>query len=291
MLIESPIAAALAAVWLCGEVATLAGTGFVVSSIFLIPGWLSRSAAGQAQKRVSEKRSELESGLTESAAMDFCRRLRGCRWSSSEVTPGVVFLVISAAALLSVLVAGNVLGLRRPEVAEEWLPWILGLALLASMSEAWTRPTNGHWLRIAVIVLALAALMLITVVKVEATVVPAGTYAKYHPLKDALLYPAWIAIELTLFLGAAVLGHAGVDNAVRLVGWTLGLLGEALLCGLILVVALAGFALQFILHAIHLLLGMVFMPAAMAWEALRRHLGTDLDGNFRLPALPGERVS
>jgi hypothetical protein len=290
VLVDSALVAAVAALRLCAGAAIVAGCLFLVGALFLTPGWMLRSAAGEARARIATGRSTLASAASEARAMEFCRRLRGGSWSLGDVRSGLVFLLISSAALLSVLVAGNVLGLRRPEVAEAWLPWLLGLALLASLTEAWTRPDGERWLAVAVVLFALAALVLITVLKVEATIIPATTYVKHHPLKEALLYPGWIAVELTLFLGAAVLGREGVDNGIRVGGWSLGLVGEAVLRALICLINATGYLLEWFLEAIHLGLGLVFLPAALVWEALRRRAGTDLDGNSRLPALPGEPV-
>ena len=261
---------------------------FLLSLLLLFPAWGLREPLKQRAADLGREGSRLHSRLQQSPSLAFGRKLRAHRWSLPEVTTGLIFLIATVAALFSVMVAANVLGLRRPEMAESWLPWILGVALIMVMAEAMPSPGQPRApLRLLTVGGAVVSVILVAVVKVEATNTPPAQYAAYHPLKDLLLGPLWVLLELTYFLGGAVLGRPGMEAGVRVIGWLLGLTLEAAVQVLAFVLGFAVLALRLaLLFAAELITGS-FLPAALVWAGLRRLSGTDIEGRPRLTDLPG----
>lgn len=253
----------------------------------LFPAWAVREALADGAETIARTSGRVRQAARGSDALAFARRLRTHRWSVATVTTGAVFLLVTAAGLLSVLVAGNVVGLQRPAVGEAWLPWILGGALLAILAEAWpSRGQPGFGLRVITVSSAFVAVVIVAILKAEATTIPPAEYARYHPFKDWLLGPFWVALEAAFFLGGAVLGRPGIECGMRALGWLVGLgLETAIQLGLALVVAVLAIT-RAVLVALRLLISALFLPAALLWAAVRKAAGTDLDGNPRLVGLP-----
>lgn len=265
-----------------------AGLAFLFSFIALFPAWGLRYLLGRGADGLDRWSTRTTGKLLGSDALASGRKLRTFRWTLTIVTTGFSFLILTLAGLLSVLVAANVIGLRRPEFGDAWLPWILGAALMVVVAVAWPfRDEPGRWLRVITVSCAILSVVFIAIIKVEASTIPPAEYARYHPLKDWLLGPVWVLLEVAYFLGGAVLGRAGLEHGIRCLAWLLGLAIELLIQGCAFLVSAISAVCRLLMNALRGLIGVVFLLAALIWCGLREAAGTDIDGEHRLPGLPG----
>lgn len=260
-----------------------------VSSLFVHAAWALKEPLRSGAANVAHWRERERHSLTNSGPAAFARTLRAYSWTSEAVTSGAVTIVVSVAAVFSTLVAANVVGLERPAFGERWLPWILGLALMAVIAECWpVRAEPRFALRLASVSCAFLAVIGIAVMKAEASIVSPAIYGEYHPYMDFLLGPFWIALEVSYFLAGGALGRAGLEHALRLIGWCAGVLIEAVVVLAVAAVNFGAWLLAFLLLVFGGAIAVLFLPAALLWAALRRAAGSDLDGNHRIGPLPGD---
>src|SRR5258708_3260544 len=82
--------------------------GFLtISFVLLFPAWRLRYECGRRVGTASEGEGGWIEKLSNSRAMAFARRLRAHSWVVTEVTDGLAFLLITTAAILSIVVAAN----------------------------------------------------------------------------------------------------------------------------------------------------------------------------------------
>jgi hypothetical protein len=257
-------------------------------AVMLFPAWSLKHEFNTASAATRARTATARRSVDQANVHAYARRLRAHPWTTAELTAGIVVVTVTIAALLALLAASNVVGLERTTFGERWLPWILGIALMAVIAECW--PDRGEpklMLRICAVGFAFLAIVSISVMKAEASTVAPTQYIDYHPMKDLFLGPFWITLELAYALAAASLGRPGIEHGVRLVGWLGGLAIEvtAWLVGALVIALGALVALS--LTVLNVAISTLFLPAALLWGALRRAAGTDIDGNDRLGPLPG----
>ncbi len=257
-----------------------------VTLVLLLPGCFLREALRRGDERSASQALALRQSLTKSRALAFARRLMKHDWTSSEVVVSAVFVLTTAAAVLAILVAGYVLGLARPTAGDKLLPWVLGGSIAVSMAYAWAQRKAEPWLAAVVIVCGTASVILISLLKVEATVIAPADYLYHHPLKDRLLAPTWIAIESSAFAGSSM-SHAGISGAIRAAGALAALLIEIGVAAIAFALRLGELLVRGVLVVSRLVLGLLLIPAEVLYRALRRRLGTDMDGNHHLPPISG----
>jgi hypothetical protein len=257
----------------------------------LLPAWFVRVALHDGDHNVAAKTSQWNEGLHQSRLRAYGDKLRGHVPPLEEIIACVVFAVTAGAGLLALLIAGNSIGIQRPAIADDVIPWLIGVALTLAIAYAFGRRREERWLAAFVLATGVLGIIAWAVIKAEASVTDPVLYAQGgHPLKDLLFAPAWIFIELAI-LGGAALSHVGLSAALRLVAWASGVAIELGLKTTVFALHVGALVLRLFLLGIRLVLGLVFLPAAVLWRLIRRLAGRSPDDSYRLPALPGEDPS
>lgn len=260
---------------------------FTVATVVLVlPGSALRLALGRGDENAATKATVLRHSLRNCRPLAFARRLMAHDWTVAEVVVCCVFVLTLAAGVLAILVAGYVLGVMRPTIADQALPWVLGASIAVAMAYAWGERRTEPWLAATILVAGIVSVVAIALMKVEATVVDPATYVSNHPLKDKLLAPTWIAVEIGAFAACSLAG-AGLPATVHALGAFVGLLIEiaaAMLSGL---TWLSELVVRGLLVIGRLIVGLLLIPAELLYIGIRRKVGTDLDGNYYLPLPSG----
>ena len=154
------------------------------------------------------------------------------------------------------------------------------------MAYAWGERKANRWAARIVLICGIVSVIAISIMKVEATVADPATYLEHHPLKDRLLAPTWIAVELGAFAACSLAG-AGLVTSAHVVGAAIGLLVEVGVAALTAAVWLGELVVRSVLVIGRLVVGLLLIPAELSDLAIRRRVGTDLDGTFYLPLPSG----
>lgn len=260
---------------------------FTVATVILVlPGSALRLALGRGDENAASKATVMRQSLRNCRPLAFARRIMAHDWTATEVVVCWVFVVTLVAGVLAILVAGYVLGVMRPTIADQALPWVLGASIAVGMAYAWGERTTEPWLAATILVAGIISVVAIALMKVEATVVDPATYVSNHPLKDKLLAPTWIAVEIGAFAACSLAG-AGLTAAIHAVAGLVGLVIEILAAALNGLIWLGELVVRGLLVIGRLVVGIFLIPAELLYLAIRRKVGTDLDGNFYLPLPSG----
>jgi len=274
-------------VLLVALVAIPIAAAFTVATVVLVlPGSALRLALGRGDENAASKATALQQALRGCRPLAFARRIMAHEWTVTQVVVCCVFVLTLAAGVLAILVAGYVLGVMRPTIADRVLPWVLGASIAVAMAYAWGERKAEPWLASVVLVCGVVSIVAIALMKVEATVTDPATYISSHPLKDKLLAPTWIAVEIGAFAGCSIAG-AGFPATVHALGAFAGLLIEITAAALNGLIWLSELVLRGLLVIGRLVVGLLLIPAELLYLAIRRKVGTDLDGNHHLPLPAG----
>lgn len=250
--------------------------------ILVLPGSSLRLALGHGDHNTAAKAAALRQSLGRSRPLGLARRLMAHDWSAAEVVVCCVFVLTLAAGVLAILVAGYVLGVTRPTIADQALPWVLGASIAVGMAYSWERRKGEPLLAWVVLICGIVSVLAIAVMKAEASVANPAVYLQHHPVKDKLFAPTWVAVEIGAFAGCSI-ASAGFPATVHALGAFIGLLIEicaAVLAGL---TWLGEFVIRGLLVISRLVVGLLLIPAELLYLAVRRKVGTDLDGVYYLP--------
>lgn len=253
----------------------------VATLIFVLPGSALRLAMGRGDEHAATKAAMLRQALRSSRPLGFARRIMAHEWSAAEVVVCCVFILTLSAGVLAILVAGYVLGIARPTFADQALPRVLGASLAVGMAYAWEKRKTEPWLAAVVLFSGTVSIIAMSLMKVEATVTDPATYVSTHPLKDILLAPTWIAVEIGAFAACSLAG-GGLAATLHALGGFIGLLIEIAVAGLNGLVWLIEIVMRGLLVIGSLLIGLVLTPGEFMFLMVRLKVGTDLDGRYHL---------